>query len=63
MVGDLSALPATQEALAVRREDFRKRCYDQGVARYTPAEVVEKACKDLKAISVILGRQPLPARQ
>ncbi|PDS63030.1 hypothetical protein CO653_24465 [Rhizobium anhuiense] len=56
MVGDPSALPAEiQEALAARREDFRKRCFDQGIARYTPSEVVEKACKDFEAISVILG--------
>lgn len=56
MVGDPSALPQEiQTALAERREDFRKRCFDQGVARYTPDEVIEKACKDLKAVSEILG--------
>jgi glutathione S-transferase len=56
IAGDPSALPIEiQNALAERREDFRKRCFDQGVARYTPEEIVEKACKDLNAISQILG--------
>lgn len=56
MVGDPTALPQEiQDALAERREDFRKRCYDQGVARFTPAEIVEKAGKDLDAISRTLA--------
>lgn len=55
-IGDTSVLPAEiQEAIRVRREDFRKRCYDQGIARYTPAEIFDKAKKDFEAISVILG--------
>ncbi|MBX5193704.1 glutathione S-transferase family protein [Rhizobium sp. NZLR3b] len=56
MVGDPTALPADiQEAIAVRREDFRKRCYDQGIARFTPAEIIDKAKRDLEAIDVIIG--------
>ncbi|MCI4003465.1 glutathione S-transferase family protein [Dickeya dianthicola] len=56
MVGDLSALPAEiQEALRVRREDFRKRCFDQGIARFTEAEIIDKASQDLAAIDVLIG--------
>ncbi|XUY29019.1 glutathione S-transferase family protein [Agrobacterium sp. rho-8.1] len=56
MVGDPTALPADiQEALRVRREDFRKRCYDQGIARFTPAEIIHKAKRALAAIDVIIG--------
>jgi hypothetical protein len=55
-LGDTSVLPAeVQEAIRVRRDDFRKRCYDQGIARYTHAEIIDKAKKDFEAISVILG--------
>ncbi|MFE0739371.1 glutathione S-transferase C-terminal domain-containing protein, partial [Streptomyces sp. NPDC058855] len=54
--GDTTLLPEeVQEAIRVRRDDFRKRCYDQGIARYTPEEVIAKANKDFDAISVILG--------
>ena len=54
--GDTTLLPEEiQEAIRVRRDDFRKRCYDQGIARYTPEEVIAKAKKDFDAISVILG--------
>jgi glutathione S-transferase len=37
------------------RDDFARRVYDQGTGRYTPAEIVEKASKDLLAVSTILG--------
>ena len=56
LVGDTTALPQDiQDAIALRREDFRKRCYDQGIARFTPQEVIAKANKDFDAISQILG--------
>lgn len=56
MVGDPKALPAEiQEALAVRRDDFRRRCYDQGIARFTEAEVIDKAKRDLAAMDVLIG--------
>jgi glutathione S-transferase len=56
MVGDPTALPAEiQEALRLRREDFRKRCYGQGIARFTQAEVIDKAKRDLAAIDVLIG--------
>ena len=56
VVGDPFALPVEiQTAIAERREDFRKRCYDQGIARYTSAEIVEKASKDFDTIAQILG--------
>ncbi|URG49329.1 glutathione S-transferase family protein [Pectobacterium quasiaquaticum] len=56
MVGDPMALPAEiQEALRVRREDFRKRCFDQGIARFTEAEIIDKAKKDLAAIDILIG--------
>ena len=55
-VGDPSALPPEiRTAVDAGRDDFRQRCYDQGIARYTPDEIVEKARKDLAAISEILG--------
>ncbi|KIW67887.1 hypothetical protein PV04_07102 [Phialophora macrospora] len=37
------------------RDDFANRVYDQGTGRYTPVEVVEKASKDLLAVSTKLG--------
>lgn len=56
MVGDPTQLPAEiQEALRERREDFRKRCYDQGIARFTEAEVIDKAKRDLAAVDVLIG--------
>ncbi|MCC4634857.1 glutathione S-transferase family protein [Xanthomonas dyei] len=56
MVGDPTALPEEiQEALKTRREDFRKRCFDQGIARFTEAEIIDKAKKDLSAIDVLIG--------
>ena len=55
-VGDPSTLSLeAQVALAEIREDFRKRCYDQGIARYSPHEIFDKACKDIDAVSDILG--------
>ncbi|KAH7020677.1 putative glutathione S-transferase [Macrophomina phaseolina] len=54
--GDPSLLPVeVRAALAARREDFCRRCHDQGIARYTPHEIVAKANRDLAAISQILG--------
>lgn len=56
MVGDPTALPVEiQEALRERREDFRKRCYDQGIARFTPAEIIDKAKKDLAAVDALIA--------
>jgi Glutathione S-transferase, C-terminal domain len=37
------------------RDDFAARTYDQGIARYTPQEIVDKAGKDLVAVSQVLG--------
>lgn len=55
-VGDPSALPPfILTAFEERDADFVKRCYDQGIARYTPAEIIDKACKDLRAVSQILS--------
>ncbi|GLQ91636.1 hypothetical protein GCM10007901_05860 [Dyella acidisoli] len=55
-VGDPSVLPPPViAAFDEVRADRAKRCYDQGIARYTPSEILEKACKDLQAISEILG--------
>jgi hypothetical protein len=56
MVGDATLLPTEiQDALRVRREDFRKRCFDQGIARFTETEIIDKAKKDLTAIDVLIG--------
>jgi len=55
-VGDPSVLPpAIRAAFDGVRAERSKRCYDQGIARYTPGEIIEKACKDLRAVSEILG--------
>lgn len=55
-VGDPSALPPPVVAIFdAIRADRAKRCYDQGIARYTTTELVEKARKDLEAVSQILG--------
>src|SRR6202021_4089831 len=37
------------------RDDMEDRCYKQGIARYTPDEIVDKASKDLAAVAEILG--------
>ncbi|KMY85030.1 hypothetical protein BUMB_04494 [Candidatus Paraburkholderia calva] len=47
--------PPVTAAFDEIRADRSRRCYDQGIARYTPGEIVEKACKDLQAVSEILG--------
>ncbi|KNH05694.1 hypothetical protein BRCH_00792 [Candidatus Burkholderia brachyanthoides] len=55
-VGDPSMLPSSVlDAFDGIRADRSRRCYDQGIARYTPEEIVGKACKDLRAVSEILG--------
>lgn len=55
MVGGATNLPVEiQEALDLRRADFRKRCYDQGIARFTEAEIIDKAKRDLAAIDVLI---------
>ncbi|MBI0477067.1 glutathione S-transferase family protein [Sphingomonas sp. MA1305] len=55
-VGDPSVLPpAVIDAFDAIRADRARRCYDQGIARYTPEEIVEKARKDLLALSEVLG--------
>lgn len=55
-VGDPSLLPPPViAAFDAVRADRAKRCYDQGIARYTPSELVDKARKDLQAVSEILG--------
>lgn len=55
-VGDPSVLPPpVLAAFDEIRADRSRRCYDQGIARYTPSEIVEKACKDLQAVSKMLG--------
>ncbi|KND61503.1 hypothetical protein BVER_04446c [Candidatus Burkholderia verschuerenii] len=55
-VGDPSALPATIRAgFDAGRADFMRRCWDHGIARYTPAEIIEKASKDLRAVAEIIG--------
>jgi hypothetical protein len=59
IVGDPTALPAeVQEALRLRRDDFRNRCDDQGIARFTPLEVADKAKRDLAAIDALIGEKP-----
>src|SRR5258706_10715436 len=35
--------------------DMEDRTYKQGIARYTPDEIVDKASKDLAAVAEILG--------
>ncbi len=35
--------------------NYAARVYDQGIARYTPQEIVDKAGKDLLAVSQVLG--------
>src|SRR6267378_1370107 len=37
------------------RDDMEDRTYKQGIARYTPDEIVDKASKDLAAVAEILG--------
>jgi hypothetical protein len=37
------------------RDDFAARTYGQGTGRYTPQEIVDKAGKDLLAVSQVLG--------
>ncbi|KMQ79954.1 hypothetical protein BPMI_03732 [Candidatus Burkholderia pumila] len=55
-VVDPTALPPpVTAAFDEIRADRSRRCYDQGIARYTLSELVEKACKDLQAVSEILG--------
>lgn len=56
MVNGATALPAgMQEALDARRSDFRERCYDQGIARFTELEIIDMAKRDLAAIDVLIG--------
>ena len=38
------------------RDDMEDRTYKQGIARYTPDEIVDKASKDLAAVAEILGK-------
>jgi glutathione S-transferase len=56
VVGDPSKLPPAMSAVFDHiRSDRAKRCYDQGIARYMPSEIIEKSCKDLQAVSQVLG--------
>ncbi|WP_232629453.1 glutathione S-transferase C-terminal domain-containing protein [Methylobacterium sp. Leaf118] len=40
---------------SARREDFRKRCDDRGIARFATVESIDKAKRDLRAIDTLIG--------
>ncbi|MNL61054.1 hypothetical protein D3C87_1849270 [compost metagenome] len=58
MVGGATNLPAEiQAAHNLRRADFRKRCYDQGIAGFAEAEIIDKAKRDLAAIDILIDNK------